>query len=74
MKGKIVYTTIIEKEIEVPDEVVAAFDKIATTWDADAYNLMDEFSDNVWKNVDNVENRLSIEFNQNGHWWVLEEY
>lgn len=74
MKGKLVYTAVIEKEIEIPDEVVAAFDKIATTWDADAYNLMDEFSDSVWKNVDNVENRLSIEFNQDGHWWILEEY
>lgn len=74
MKGKLVYTAVVEKEIEIPDEVVAAFDKIATTWDADAYNLMDEFSDSVWKNVDNVENRLSIEFNQDGHWWILEEY
>lgn len=74
MKGKLVYTAIVEKEIEIPDEVIAAVDKIATTWDPDAYAVMDEFSTNAWANVDNVENRLSIEFEQDGEWWVFEEY
>lgn len=74
MKGKLVYTTIVEKEIEIPDKVVNAFDKIATTWDADAYNLMDEFSTNAWASVDNVVDRLSIRFEQNGKWWTFEEY
>lgn len=74
MKGKLVYTTVVEKEIEVPDEVVAAFDKIAKTWDADAYNLMDEFSEKTWQSIDNLECRLAIRFEQNGKWWTFEEY
>ena len=74
MKGKLVYTAIVEKEIEIPDEVIAALDKVATTWDPDAYALMDEFSANAWTSVDNVENRLSIEFEQDGEWWAFEEY
>ncbi len=74
MKGKLTYTTIVEKEIEIPDEVIDALDKVATTWDHDAYALMDEFSAKAWASVDNVENRLSIEFEQDGHWWAFEEY
>ncbi len=74
MKGKLTYTTIVEKEIEIPDEVIDALDKVATTWDHDAYTLMDEFSEKAWASVDNVENRLSIEFEQDGHWWAFEEY
>lgn len=66
MKGKLVYTAVVEKEIEIPDEVIAALDKVATTWDPDAYALIDEFSVNAWASVDNVENRLSIEFEQDG--------
>lgn len=74
MKGKLVYTAVIEKEIEIPDEVIAALDRAATTWDPDAYALMDEFSANAWASIDNVENRLSIEFEQDGEWWAFEEY
>lgn len=74
MKGKLVYTAVIEKEIEIPDEVIDALDKVATSWDPDTYALMDEFSANAWASVDNVENRLSIEFEQDGEWWAFEEY
>lgn len=74
MKGKLVYTAVVEKEIEIPDEVIAALDKVATTWDPDAYALIDEFSVNAWASVDNVENRLSIEFEQDGEQWAFEEY
>jgi len=74
MKGKLVYTTVVEKEIEIPDEVVDALDKIATSWDPDANTLIDEFSANAWASVDNVENRLAIKFEQDGEWWAFEEY
>lgn len=74
MKGKLVYTTIVEKEIEIPDEVIDALDTVLTTYDHDAYAVMDEFSAKAWASVDNVENRLSIEFEQDGHWWPFEEY
>ena len=74
MKGKLVYTAVVEKEIEIPDEVIDALDKVATSWDPDAYALMDEFSTKAWQSVDNVENRLSIEFQQDGEWWAFEEY
>lgn len=74
MKGKLVYTTIVEKEIEIPDEVIDALDTVLTTYDHDAYAIMDEFSAKAWASVDNVENRLSIEFEQDGHWWPFEEY
>ena len=74
MKGKLVYTTIVEKEIEIPDEVIDALDTVLTTYDHDAYAVMDEFSAKAWASVDNVENRLSIEFKQDGHWWPFEEY
>lgn len=74
MKGKLVYTTIVEKEIEIPDEVIDALDTVLTTYDHDAYAIMDKFSAKAWASVDNVENRLSIEFEQDGHWWPFEEY
>ena len=74
MKGKLIYTAVVEKEIEIPDEVVAALDKVAINWDSDAYTLMDEFSANAWASVDNVEDRLAIKFKQDDEWWVFEEY
>lgn len=74
MKGKLVYTAVIEKEIEIPDEVIDALDTIATSWDSDANALMDKFSADAWASVDNVENRLSIQFEQDGEWWAFEEY
>ncbi len=74
MKGKIVYTAVIEKEIEIPDEVITAYDKIMTDWDSDAYALLEKFSEKTWQSVDNVENRLSIQVEQDGDWWALEEY
>lgn len=74
MKGKLVYTAVVEKEIEIPDKVVDALDKVTTSWDPDAYALMDEFSANAWASVDNIENRLSIQFEQDGEWWAFEEY
>jgi len=74
MKGKLIYTTVVEKEIEIPDEVIEAFDKTATDWDSDAYALIDEFSANAWESVDNVDNHLAIEFERDGFWWPLEEY
>lgn len=73
-KGKLVYTTVVEKEIEIPDEVIDAYDKALTTWDPAIYNLMDKFSADAWASVDNVENRLSIQFEQDGEWWAFEEY
>ena len=74
MKGKLVYTAVIEKEIEIPDEVITASDKIVTDWDPDAWSLVEKFSEKAWQGVDNLENRLSIQFEQNGEWWALEEY
>ena len=74
MKGKLVYTAVIEKEIEIPDEVIDALDKIATSWDLDANAMIDKFSADAWASVDNVENRLSIQFEQDGEWWAFEEY
>ena len=35
MKGKLIYTAVIEKEIEIPNEVIDALDTIATSWDPD---------------------------------------
>lgn len=74
MKGKLVYTKIVEKEIEIPDEVIEALDTVATTYDHDAYTVMDEFSAKAWANADDVVNRLSIEFEQDGKWWTFEQY
>ena len=74
MKGKLVYTTVVEKEIEIPDGIITASDKIVTDWDPDAWDLIENFSEKAWQSVDNVENRLSIQFEQNDEWWALEEY
>ena len=74
MKGKLVYTAIVEKEIEIPDEVITAYDKIMTSWDDDAYALIEKFSEKTWESIDNVESRLSIQVEQDSDWWALEEY
>lgn len=74
MKGKLVYTTVVEKEIEIPDEVIDALDTVATTYNHDAYAIMDEFSAKAWASANDVVNRLSIEFEQDGKWWTFEQY
>jgi hypothetical protein len=45
-----------------------------TGWDADAYALLEKFSEKTWENIDNVESRLSIQVEQDSDWWALEEY
>ena len=71
MKGKLVYTAVVEKEIEIPDEVIDALDKVATSWDPDAYALMDEFSTKAWQSVDNVETACLLSLNKTANGGLL---
>ena len=73
MKGKIVYTTIIEKEIEIPDEVVEISEKSWFDWTDEENKIIQTFSENAWNSVDNVSDRIGIYYKENGEDWMLEE-
>lgn len=73
-KGKIVYTQVVNKEIEIPDEIIEISEK--SWWDmTDAeYNKMCQFYEDMWKQQSDVCDRCGIYYEENGQDWVLEEY
>ena len=74
MKGKLVYTAIVEKEIEIPDEVVEISEKSWFNWTEEDDKIMQTFSENAWNSVDGVSDRIGIYYEENGQDWILEQY
>lgn len=74
MKGKITYMAIIEKEIEIPDEVIEISEKSWHDWTEEEDKKMKVFSENVWDSIDNVFYRINICYEKNGKNYIIEDY
>ena len=74
MKGKIAYTVMIEKEIEIPDEIVEISKKSWFDVTEEEDEKMKIFSKNVWNSVENSYDCIGIYYEENGKNWVIEEY
>ena len=74
MKGKIAYTAVIEKEIEIPDEIVEISKKSWFDWTEEEDEKMRIFSENAWDSIEGDYDRIGICYEENGEEWVLEEF
>ncbi len=74
MKGKIVYLTVVEKEIEIPDEVVEISKKPWVDWTDEEDEKLGVFSENAWNSIENVSDRIGIYYEENGKEWIIEQY
>ncbi len=74
MKGKITYMAVVEKEIEIPDEVIEISKKSWFDWTEEEDEKMRTFSDNAWNSIEDNYDRVGIYYEEDGKDWVLEEY
>ena len=74
MKGKIVYLTVVEKEIEIPDEVIEISKKSWVDWTDEEDEKLRVFSENAWNSIENSSDRIGIYYQENGKEWILEQY
>ena len=74
MKGKIAYMTIVEKEIEIPDEVVKISKKSWFDWTKEEDDKIRTFSEDTWDSIENNFDRVGIYYEEDGKEWILEEY
>ena len=51
MKGKIVYIAEVEKEIEIPDEIMAIKARNWYNWTEEEEKKVEEFSESVWGEI-----------------------
>jgi hypothetical protein len=69
MKGKIVYITEVEKEVEIPDEFIKLKNKKWRDLTEEDDERIDELSESIWGDIP-LENRCGMYY---GH-AALEEY
>lgn len=74
MKGKIAYMAVVEKEIEIPDEVIKISKKSWFDWTEEEDEKMRTFSDDAWDSIEDSFDRVGIYYQEDGKDWVLEEY
>ena len=74
MKGKITYLAVVEKEIEIPDEVIEISKKHCFDWTKEEDEKMRTFSENAWDSIEDSYDRVGIYYEENDKEWVLEEY
>jgi len=59
MKGKIVYSVFVEKEVEIPDELIALAEQDGCNLTYKECKRIDELSDSLWGEIPS-RNRYSI--------------
>lgn len=74
MKGKIAYMAVVEKEIEIPDEVIEISKKSWFNWTDEEDEKMRTFSDNAWDTIEDSFDRVGIYYQEDGKDWIIEEY
>ena len=74
MTGKIAYTAVIEKEIEIPDEIVKISKKSWRDWTEEEDEKMRIFSEKAWDSIEGDYDRIGICYEENGEDWVLEQF
>lgn len=73
MKGKIVYTTVVEEEIEIPDEIISICE---TPWKHRTEKqdkMLDDYTDNIWENI-KWDDRIGIYYMEDGKTFYVAEY
>lgn len=73
MKGKIVYTTTVEKEIEIPDEIIAICE---TQWKERTNEqdfALEDYLIEVWKDIDHLD-KIGIYYEEDGKTYYVTEY
>ena len=73
-KGKIIYTHVTEKEIEIPDEIIKINEKFSCDMTCEDYDKLEQFSENLWKQYPDVSERCGVYYQDADGWWVIEEY
>ena len=75
MKGKIVYTTVVEKEIEIPDEVIAIHNKSWWDWTDEEDSIIDNFTNSIWGTVKEEDFQpIGVYYEEDGEEWTLAQY
>lgn len=74
MKGKIAYMAVVEKEIEIPDEVIEISKKSWFDWTDEEDEKMRTFSENAWDAIGDSYDRVGIYYQEDGKDWIIEEY
>lgn len=74
MKGKIAYMAVVEKEIEIPDEVIEISKKSWFDWTDEEDEKMRTFSENAWDAIEDSYDRVGIYYQEDGKDWIIEEY
>ena len=74
MKGTIAYMAVVEKEIEIPDEVIEISKKSWFDWTEEEDEKMKIFSENAWNSIGDNYDRVGIYYQKDGKDWILEEY
>ena len=74
MKGTIAYMAVVEKEIEIPNEVIEISKKSWFNWTEEEDEKIRTFSKNTWDSIENSLDRVGIYYQEDGKNWILEEY
>ena len=74
MKGKIAYTAVIEKEIEIPDEIIKISKKSWRDSTEEEDEKMRIFSEKAWGSIEDDYDRIGIYYEENGEDWLLEQF
>ena len=74
MKGKIAYLAVVEKEIEIPDEIVEISKKSWPNWTDEEEEKMELFSKNAWDSIEDDYDRIGIYYEEDGEDWILEHF
>lgn len=74
MKGKIAYLTIVEKEIEIPDEIVNISKKSWCDLTEEEDEKLQVFSESAWDSTENNFDRIGIYYEENGKEYIIEQY
>ena len=74
MKGKIVYTAVIEKEIEIPDEIIEISKKSWPNWTDEEEEKMRLFSEKAWGSIEDYDESIGIYYEEDGKDWIVEQF
>lgn len=73
MKGKIIYTAVVEKEIEIPNEIIEIEERSWWSWTSEEEKKVENFSNTAWSGIE-FSNRIGIYYEEDGQLWAIEEY
>lgn len=72
MKGKLVYMTIVEKDVEIPDRIVEISKKSWYDRTEEEEKRLRTFSKDAWGTIEKYFNSIGIYYMQDGKNWTLD--